>query len=187
MGIHFHGVIEVDRDSRFLRPSSCAYVTWPAPRELFAVLVDSGSPTGVPKRGFPSASSFLTQIRYGVEVVPDTLNEHSEWATMRESDAMEYLLAGESHFVESTSRYACISHPSHKYANWIMRAELLSACNVAQSSAGTLGAECKATLAAWERLETEGLMCRLVYWFDVGSETTRADRAMHQNGDRYTV
>jgi len=168
MGIDFHGIIEIDRDSRFLRPCSFAYVTWPAHRELYLALLDSGSPTDVPKRGFPSASSFLTRTEYGVMVVPDTLNEHWEWATMRESDAMEYLLAGESHFVESTSRYACISHPSHKCANWIMRAELLSACTVAQSSAGTMGAECKATLAAWERLEAEGLVCRLVYWFDVG-------------------
>ena len=168
MGIHFHGVIEVDRDSRFLRPSSFAYVTWPAPRELLAVLVDSGSGTGVPKRGFPSAFSFLTETKYGVMVVPDTLNERWEWATMRESDAMEYLLAGESHFVESRGRSACISHPSHKYANWIVRAEWLSACAIARPSAGTLGAKCKATLAAWECLEAEGLVCRLVYWLHVG-------------------
>ena len=87
---------------------------------------------------------------------------------MRESDAMEYLLAGESHFLESKGRSALISNPSHKYANWILRAELLSACAVAEASARTLGAECKATLAAWERLEAEGEVCRLVYWFDAG-------------------
>ena len=166
MGTRFHGVIEVDRDSRFLRPLPFAYVTWPAPRELFAVLVDSGSPNGVPKRGFPSASSFLTLTRYGVEVVPDTLNEpYSEWATMREADAMEYLLAGESHFLESKGVSVWISHPSHKHVNWITRAELLSACTGVES---TLGAEYKATLTALERLETEGLVCRLVYWFVVG-------------------
>jgi hypothetical protein len=164
MGTHFHGVIEVGRDSRFLRHEFFAYVTWPAHRELFAVLVDSGSPKGVPKRGFPRAPSFATQITYGVEVVPDTLNEpYSEWATMREADAMEYLLAGESHFLES--RGVWISHPSHKHVNWITRAELLSACTGVES---TLGAEYKATVTALERLETEGLVCRLVYWFVVG-------------------
>ena len=163
MGTHFQGVIEVDRDSRFLRPLPFAYVTWPAPRELFAVLVDSGSPHGVPKRGFPSASSFFTLTKYGVDVVPDTLNEHWEWATMREADAMEYLLAGESHFLESKGVSVWISHPSHKHVNWITRAELLSACIGVES---TLSAECTATLAALGCLETEGLACRLVYWFD---------------------
>ena len=164
MGIDLSGVIEVDRGgTSFLHPDGFMYVRWPRHRELYLALLDDGIPTAVPKRGFPSPCSYLTQISYGVEVVPDTHLVPCEWATMSDTDATEYLKKGESHLIECPSLSAWISHPGYKSANWITRAELLSACTGVES---TLSAECTATLAALGCLETEGLACRLVYWFD---------------------
>jgi hypothetical protein len=164
MGIDLYGVIEVDRGgTSFLRPDGFMYVSWPRYRELYSALLDYGVPTAVPKRGFPSPCSYLTQVSYGVEVVPDMHFVPRDWGTVSDTAAKEQLKNGESHVIEGSSSSVWISNPAYNHANWITRAELLSACTGVES---TLSAECTATLAALGCLEAEGLACRFVFWFD---------------------
>jgi hypothetical protein len=164
MGIDLYGVIEVDRGgTSFLHPDGFMYVNWPRHRELYSALLEYGVPTAVPKRGFPSPCSYLTQVSYGWEVVPDTHFVRRDWGTVRETNAKEHLKNRESHVIESSSSSVWISDPANSYANWLTRSELLSACTGVES---TLSAECTATLAALGCLEAEGLACRFVFWFD---------------------
>lgn len=167
MGADFQGVIETDLDGSFNHPEFFALVEWPRDSRLFAALGCHGKPAQVPQRGYPHPAALMTPFNYGVEVRADRELDHCEWETISESDAADALERGDSQIIEANFGGSMwISHPGNCYPNWITLAELESACQTVQESAINLN-ECRATIAAMASLETAGISCRLVYWFEV--------------------
>jgi hypothetical protein len=171
MGADFEGVVEVSMQPDFEFADGIAFINWPRDSDLFerlGVWHDRKLCTAkVPVRGFPKSYSITTRFNYALKVVSDSeVVERYDCCVIGETEALEYLQRGDSHFLTSERNNTIISHPRTNCPNWVTTSELETALDSCADREQPLAAECRATLAFMKAIAADYKYVRLVYWFD---------------------